>query len=160
MTTPRAGRLAATVLSVIVAAAVLAGCTPTPEPTRSATATPTPTASETTATVALVPDGTAEENLPFFRGIVDGVWNSPDAASGRAYIDALVAGGFDKAAMQVTADESTVGNAAESIQFSVRWGEECLIGQVGPATGGVVAVVESGLPGGTCLLGTTRPIDW
>ncbi|WP_429978142.1 DUF6993 domain-containing protein [Microbacterium sp. NRRL B-14842] len=31
--------------------------------------------------------------------------------------------------MQLTPDQSTVGNPAESIQFSVRWGEEeCLIG--------------------------------
>jgi hypothetical protein len=88
------------------------------------------------------------------------VWNGADRVSGRAYVDALVAGGFDKSAMQVTADQSTVGNPAESIQFSVRWGEECLVGQVGPATGNPVSVVVEGLPDGGCLLGSTRPIDW
>ena len=46
----------------------------------------------------------------------------PSSVAGRAYIDALVAAGFDKAAMQVTPDQTTVGNPAESIQFSVRWG--------------------------------------
>ncbi|QEW04865.1 hypothetical protein F6J85_09675 [Microbacterium lushaniae] len=91
---------------------------------------------------------------------MQGVWAGPDAVVGRAYIDALTAAGFDRAAMQVTADESTVGNPAESIQFSVRWGEDCLIGQVGPATGDPVTAVMPGLQTGGCLVGNTRPIDW
>ena len=62
--------------------------------------------------------------------------------------------------MQVTYDESTVGNPAESIQFSVRWGDECLVGQVGPATGAPVTVVVAALAEGTCLVGETRPIAW
>ena len=72
------------------------------------------------------------------RAVTAAVWATPDQVSGRAYIDALVAAGFDKSAMQVTPDQSTVGNPAESIQFSVRWGEECLVGQVGPSTGAPV----------------------
>ena len=122
--------------------------------TPSATATPTPTAPE------LRPEGTASDNLPYFAAIVSGVWSGPDRASGRAYIDALVAGGFDKSAMQVTNDQSTVGNAAESIQFSVMWAGECLVGQVGPATGDPVTTVLPPVPGDTCLIGKTRPIDW
>ncbi len=139
----------------------LAGCT-VPEPSPSTTASATATATEEPFADApeLVPDGTADDNLPFFAEIVAQVWNGPDQASGRAYIDALTAAGFDKAAMEVTADESTVGNAAESIQFSVRWGDECLVGQVGPATGAPVSVVLPGLPDGGCMLGQTRPIDW
>lgn len=139
----------------------LAACTPPPSPSPSspsptATATPTPTAKP----VALVPDGTAEQNLPWFRKIVEQVWAGPDQVHGRAYVDALVAGGFDKAAMQVTQDESTVGNPAESIQFSVVWKGECLVGQVGPATGNPVTTVLPLLGTGGCLLGETRPIDW
>jgi hypothetical protein len=107
-----------------------------------------------------VPEGTAADNLPYFADIVRAVWAGPDQVAGRAYIDALTAGGFDRGAMQVTFDQTTVGNPAESIQFSVRWGNECLIGQVGPATGEPVAVVMPGLADGGCLVGTTRPIDW
>jgi hypothetical protein len=107
-----------------------------------------------------VPDGTAEDNLPLFAAVTAAVWSSADSASGRAYIDALTAAGFDNAAMQVTRDTSTVGNPAESIQFSVRWGDECLIGQVGPATGQPVTVTVPALGEGTCLVGATRPIDW
>lgn len=122
-----------------------------PAPSPTATTAPAPT---------LVPEGTAADNLPFFTGVVQSVWASPDNASGRAYIDALVAAGFDRGAMQVTNDVSTVGNPAESLQFSVRWGDECLVGQVGPATGNPVAVVLPGLQSGQCLIGATRPIDW
>lgn len=125
-----------------------------------ATASPTATGATPSATAALQPEGTASDNLAYFTAIVSGVWGGPDRASGRAYIDALVAGGFDKSAMQVTNDESTVGNAAESIQFSVLWAGECLVGQVGPATGDPVATVLPPAPGGTCLIGKTRPIDW
>ena len=94
------------------------------------------------------------------RSIVAAVWAGPDNVSGRAYIDALVAGGFDKSAMQVTKDQSTVGNPAESIQFSVLWAGECLVGQVGPATGSPVAIVLPPVGADECLIGDTRPIDW
>jgi len=96
-----------------------------------------------------------------FTAITDEVWASEERASGRAYIDALIAAGFDRTAMQVTQDLTTVGNPVESLQFSVRWGEdECLIGQVGPSTGQVVTAVMPQLAEGRCLVGTTRPIDW
>nr|WP_205789294.1 hypothetical protein [Microbacterium sp. CPCC 204701] len=145
----------------------LAGCTPAPAsepdpsatPTRSGSSTGGPT-STATPEPTLVPDGTAADNLPLFAAITASVWASEDRNGGRAYIDALVVAGFDKAAMQVTRDRSTVGNQAESIQFSVKWGEECLIGQVGPATGDPVTVVVPVLVEGTCLVGETRPIDW
>ncbi len=153
--------------AAIALAIALTGCTspapatsPTPaSSTPVAEASPSPTTVEEPV-IALVPGGTAEDNLPFFSSVVAGVWASPEQTAGRAYIDALTASGFDKAAMQVTYDESTVGNAAESIQFSVRWGEQCLVGQVGPATGEPVTVVLPALAEGTCLVGDTRPLDW
>ena len=153
----------ARICAAVAVAAVLAltGCTPAPAPVAPTSAAPTPVATETPpAAPALVADGTAADNLPYFQTIVAAVWAGPEQVSGRAYIDALTAAGFDKAAMQVTDDESTVGNAAESIQFSVRWREECLVGQVGPATGQPVTTVLPGLADGGCLVGATRPIDW
>ena len=125
----------------------------------SGSATPTPSATEP-ALPALDPQGDATANLPFFSSIVAAVWATPENVSGRAYIDALVAAGFDKGAMQVTHDQSTVGNAAESIQFSVMWNGDCLVGQVGPATGQPVATVLPVLADGSCLVGETRAIDW
>ncbi|MFJ4160393.1 DUF6993 domain-containing protein [Microbacterium testaceum] len=154
----------------LVAVLGLAGCTgesPAPGPVESDTppvsASPSSTATSTPvapAAPALVPGGTAAQNLPFFAQVVSGVWSGPDQVAGRAYIDALVAAGFDKAAMQVTSDRTTVDNPAESIEFSVRMGDQCLVGQVGPSIGNPVTAVLPGLSSGGCLIGQTRAIDW
>jgi hypothetical protein len=129
-------------------------------PVASGTTSPTATATAP-AVPALVPGGTAKDNLPLFRAVTDRVWAGKSRDHGRAYVDALVKAGFDKKAMQVTPDRSTVGNPAESIQFSVRWNDgQCLIGQVGPETGRAVTTVMPGLTDGACLLGVTRAIDW
>lgn len=162
MTIRRWERRAACALAIVSALAALAACAPEPV---GPTAAPTAPSSSGAPTAApepeptLVPDGSAADNLPLFTRVVAAVWGSDQRGAGRAYVDALVAAGFDKAAMQVTRDVSTVGNAAESIQFSVRWGEECLIGQVGPETGDPVTSVEAAIDG-VCLIGNTRPIDW
>ncbi|MFS0852187.1 DUF6993 domain-containing protein [Microbacterium sp. 179-I 3D4 NHS] len=148
-------------LCVLVAVSLgLAACAPDPVQT----AEPSPAPSATTAPPAepvLVPDGTAADNLPVFTAAAQAVWDSERRGEGRAYIDALIGAGFDRQAMQVTNDATTVGNPAESLQFSVRWGEEeCLIGQVGPSTGALVTEVMPQLAEGRCLIGATRPIDW
>lgn len=146
---------AAAALTILL---VSCGPTPTPTPTDAA---PSPTPSASPAGPVYVADGTAADNLPLFAAVTAGVWASDQKVSGRAYIDALIAAGFDRAAMQVTQDVSTVGNPAESIQFSVRWGEsECLVGQVGPSTGEPVTIVMPQLAEGRCLIGATRAIDW
>lgn len=153
-------RAAALLLIAGASIATLAGCAgePAPAPSVTPTATAEPTAP---AGPVLLPDGTAEDNLPVFTQVVEQVWGTERRAEGRAYVDALVAAGFDRDAMQVTSDRSTVGNPAESIQFSVRWGEEsCLVGQVGPSTGAAVTMVLPQLAEGRCLVGATRPIDW
>ncbi|MER7796056.1 hypothetical protein [Microbacterium sp. NPDC096154] len=159
----RAGRASAALL-VTTATVLLAGCVaeePEPASTPSAPATATPTPAATPQPPALVPGGTAADNLPYFTTVTEQVWASDRRAEGRAYVDALVAAGFDKAAMQVTEDFSTVGNPAESMQFSVLWGDECLVGQVGPDIGEAVTRVLPALQDGSvCLLGDTRPIDW
>jgi hypothetical protein len=138
----------------------LAACAPSPvEPPTSAS--PAPTVEPTESAPTLLPDGSAADNLPVFTAVADAVWASDQRGAGRAYIDALIAAGFDREAMQVTQDTSTVGNPAESLQFSVRWGaKECLVGQVGPSTGQVVTAVMPQLAEGRCLIGTTRAIDW
>jgi hypothetical protein len=146
---------------------LLAGCTPGPEPvetpTASAVMTAPPSAAPTPTTppaAALVPEGTAEENFPFFTDVVTSVWQGPDKVAGRAYVDALTAAGFDRGAMQLTPDKTTVGDPVESLQFSVRWGGECLLGQVWPGASEPVTTIGTALSGDICLLGDTRPIDW
>lgn len=149
--------------AVALLTSILVACAPeaAPSPEPSASVQPTPTATPTPEAPAFYPDGTAEENLPLFTAVTEKVWASDEKYSGRAYIDALIAVGFDRAQMQVTNDQTTVGNPAESAQFSVRWGEEfCLIGQFGPSTGEPVTTIMDQLPEGRCLIGNTRPIDW
>lgn len=146
---------------VIALGLVLTACTPGTAPSPTATAAPTATSEPAPESPVFHPDGTAEENLPVFEATTAQVWAASGSSSGRAYIDALVAAGFDKSAMQVTQDLTTVGNPAESLQFSVRWGEtECLVGQVGPSTGNPVTMVMDQLAEGRCLVGNTTPIDW
>ncbi|MDX2375530.1 hypothetical protein M4I32_01795 [Microbacterium sp. LRZ72] len=142
----------------------IAGCAGTdPEPTPTETLTPvvvTPSPTPTPEVPELQPEGTASENLDFFSLVVDTVWEGSEAVSGRAYVDALDEAGFDRGAMQVSEDETTLGAAVESLQFSVRWGDECLVGQVGPETGDPVTVVLPVIEGDRCLIGNTQPIDW
>jgi hypothetical protein len=144
----------------------LTGCTgekvatPSPSaPTSSAPASPTPSASAPAA-IALVPGGTAEQNLPYFDQVNRATLAANPNAKGRDFIDALVAAGFQKGDMQLTVDTTTIGLKANSIQFAVRMGDTCLIGQNGADAGGYWSQAVPVLPTGTCLIGQTRPIDW
>ena len=146
----------------------LAACTTAPgeqatdTPNQTQTQTPTPTAAQEAPPVALVlaPEKSASDNLDYFTSLASTVVAADSTAGGRAFIDALVVGGFDKAAMQVTADTTSVDLAADSVQFSVIFNGECLIGQYGPSSGGVQSMVAPLLGTGTCLVGATRQIDW
>ena len=139
---------------------VLVGCSQTPPPSSSPpSASSTPTVTPSVAPT-FDPAAPADEAVVFFDSVnAETLRVTPDA-DGRAFIDGLVAAGFDKTAMEVTADATTIGNAADSIQFSVRWGESCLIGQNGEAVDGYHSTVGPLLGSGTCLIGGTRPIDW
>ena len=163
-----APRAALPAVGALVLTLALAACAPATHSGSSAPATPSGAGAATasssspatsSAAPVLVPSGSADDNLPLFRAVTARVWASEQRASGRAYIDALVAAGFERSAMQLTEDHSTVGNPAESIQFSVRWGDrECLVGQVGPSTGDPVAAVLPQLDGGACLVGRTATL--
>lgn len=148
-------------IGVMVALSVLlVGCTgdeppptasPSPTPSSSSSAPPTPTPS-------LNPAGSAADNLAYFDAVNQRLLSATPTPGGRAIIDGLVAAGFDKTAMQVTPDETTIGNAVDSIQFSVRIGGDCLIGQASGA--GYTGTVGPVADGTSCLIGTTRVIDW
>jgi hypothetical protein len=79
--------------------------------------------------------------------------------TGREFIDNLVKAGFDKANMEVTPDKTAIGLTADAIEFSVKFGKECLVGQKGEEFG-FTAVVVPVIETGTCLVGKTRAIDW
>jgi hypothetical protein len=149
--------LAGAVLLVSVAA-----CSPTPSPTASSpsaqsSARPTPTA---TPAAELRPELSADENLAYFEAVSLEVIAANESAGGRDFIDALVAAGFDRSQMEVTADRTTLDLQADSVQFAVLFRGECLVGQYGPASGGYHSAVRPALGTGGCLVGETRPIDW
>jgi hypothetical protein len=159
----RVPRVAVSALAGAALVVGLAACSASPldqasasaSPSTPATTRPTPSAPPT-----LNPQLSASENLPYFDSVNVAVVASNAEAGGRDFIDALVAAGFDKAQMQVTADRTTVDLQADSVQFSVLFQGECLVGQYGPASGGYHSAVRPPLGTGGCLVGDTRPIDW
>jgi hypothetical protein len=147
----------------LIGALLLSACTQSPaspDPTPSAvTETAAPGAAPAAPTVAPVdPEGTAEGNLPAFEATAGGVVAADPNAQGRALVDALVAAGFPKDRMEVTADATPLGNSVDSILVSVHMADACLIGQ--RAQDGFSAHVEPALSSGRCLVGQTRAIDW
>ena len=153
------------VVSVVVAGlvvAALAGCAVgTAEPALVvATPTSTPVASPTpvaTPAPAVRPELGAEANLAYFNQVAAAV----DPATGaRGFVDALVASGFDKTLIEVGFDKTSVNLDADSVQFSVRFPDGCLIGQNGPKSGGYHGMFTTAISTGRCLIGVTRQIDW
>jgi hypothetical protein len=149
--------LLASVAATLLLGSMLAGCSPTaaptatPKPTHS---TPTPSASPTPDAPELIEGGTAQQNLPFFDQVnQDQI--ATGSVSGAAFVEALVAAGFPRESIEVTPDNTNV-TAADSIMFSVRLGDSCLVGQFGSGVG-YASTATDVLATGTCLIGTPRP---
>jgi hypothetical protein len=142
---------------------VLAGCAQTAAPV----ATPTASASsagqsDSVAPPTYHPSGTAAENLTYFNKVGAELFASKQgtAAStqGELIVNWFVAHGFDKANMEVTPDKTSIGLAAWNIDFSVKFGKSCILGQAGNV--GFQSAVVPILATGKCLIGQTRTIDW
>ncbi|CAG7596509.1 DUF6993 domain-containing protein [Leucobacter soli] len=108
------------------------------------------------------PDGTAEDNLPYFSQRLRAYAADDGPVEGRSIVDAIVDAGFARKRMQVSFDRTATDLVADSIFVSVRIGEECLIGQMLTANREVAVEVAPavGPKQRTCLIGETRPIDW
>jgi hypothetical protein len=132
------------------------GCTTGPD---AAPASPSPSASAgAAAPTSLTADASIDEARAYFDRVNREHLDGGGATDGRSLVDNLVAAGFEKTAMQVTSDTTSTGREADSIQFSVLRGSDCLIGQAGAA--GYASQVAPVLGTGVCLIGTTRTIDW
>lgn len=154
-------RMSKVLLVTIVVGSALAACAPAepvPSPSASVSATPKPTPTETPAPT-LDPTGSAADNRAYFDAVNRQFLTENPTTGGRGVIDNLVAAGFDKAAMQLTPDRTVGNRAADSVQFSVRIGDECLLGQFGAAIA-YASSIGPALSTGSCLIGSTRPIDW
>jgi hypothetical protein len=147
---PPRGPVAAAILLALTVS--LVGCTSSPDPA------PAPSTAASTGAPAFSSESTTAEALAHFDEVNAATVAANARPGGRAVVDALVAGGFDKSTMQVTADTTSIGRDADSVQFSVLWGQDCLIGQVSGA--GYTSQTAPVLGTGACLVGSTRAIDW
>jgi len=158
----------AVLVAAVASAAVLAltSCTaPVSPPATSTASSSSPTAAASAPSTPSTPAptydaaGTADHALTVFTQVVRTLLQSDPQPHGRDVIDALVRAGFDKKAMEVTLDDTTIGRNVDSIEFSVAWKKsDCLLGQVGGA--GFFTSAAPILSTGKCLVGTTRPITW
>jgi len=147
-------------VSILVLAG-LTGCVAQPQPPAPSGAqspapapsgSPSPSSSPTPRTT-----GAAAEQERFDAAMAEVLTRNADP-DGRTVIDALAAAGFDKATMELTPDTTAIGLDADSIQFSVRLGEDCIVGQSGNV--GYHSAVLPVLSTNTCLAGKTRAINW
>jgi hypothetical protein len=138
---------------LLAASGSLVGCTSSPdvEPT-------TPPSAASTEAAPFSSDSSTSDAAAHFDEVARATVAANARPGGRALVDALVAAGFDKSTMQVTADTTSIGRDADSVQFSVRWRDDCLIGQVSDA--GYSSQTAPVLGTGACLVGSTRTIDW
>jgi hypothetical protein len=117
-----------------------------------------PPTDSTAVPPVLVPGGTAEENRPLFDAVASAAIAADPGADGRSIVDALAAAGFDKSAMEVTDDTTAIGRDADSVQFSVRASDGCIVGE--RSASGYESLIAPVLGTGRCLVGKTRAIDW
>lgn len=160
-----ARRASAAFVAPLALATIVAGCTASPGPAVSPTASrppatvvpePQPTASEPNGP-ALDPEGDAEANLEYFTATLEPLVAGGARPTGGVVVDALTAAGFDRAAMQVTPDETAIGLPVDALLFSVRLGESCLLGQVDDE--GLATTTAPVLASGACLVGATASLD-
>lgn len=143
-----------------ISVTLVSGCAIIEGPTPSTPERQAPVVPETPP--ALVPDGSAADNLPFFSEVMRGYAAGDGPVQGAPLVDAVTAAGFDRAAMQVSFDQTQTGLAADNIFVSVRLGAECLMGQLVAEDRSFVVVVAPvlGPNQDICIIGNTRPIDW
>jgi len=128
---------------------------PTTSPSDATGETPAPTPE-------FFPEGSAEQNLPYFEYALTGFASGAEPVEGVPVVAAVAAAGFDRAAMQVSFDRTRTNLVADSIFVSVRIGADCLLGQVVTSDRSVSAMTAPavGPEQNICLIGNTRPIDW
>lgn len=106
---------------------------------------------------------TAAESKAAFDQAAQGIIASTPAPSLQAFIDALVAVGFDRARMQSTSEVTTQGKPVDAVFWAVEFPDGCLIGQYRPvepdpeddSPGKLVPYVSTSAPPTAtgCLLG-------
>jgi hypothetical protein len=135
------------------------------KPAASAAASPSASASASAAATAQALarfDAAASDqaNLQLFRTTLDKVAraHSSTDVTGKVLTDGLVASGFDPAAMQHTADQTSANLQAPTLTVSFRLEKSCLIGQFVRSDASITAEVTAPIQTGACLIGETVPV--
>lgn len=123
--------------TVATVAGLLAGCSAEPAP--KGTSVPTATASS----------GAAPSAHARFDRVVRDVLAAEAHPTGRDFTAALRRADFP--GVEGTPDRTAVGLAVPSVQFAVRDGHRCIVGQYGPGTAYRSAI--AGVVAGRCLVG-------
>lgn len=142
-------RQAALLATGIAALLALAGCSgdAAPSPSPSASAAPSESAPVEELTGAAVLQQQFADVLA-----ANDVAGRPD---GEALVAALVAAGFDQAAIERSDDVDVQGNPVALMTVAVRVDQECLLGQVGH--GEPTTTIVPVLGTGTCLVAPFTP---
>lgn len=143
-------RQAALLVTGIAALLALAGCSGDAAPSPSASASAEPSAS---ATPTEQPTGAAALEQQFADVLAaNDVAGQPE---GEALVAALVAAGFDQAAIERSDDVDVQGEPVALMTVAVRVDQECLLGQVGQ--GAPTTTIVPALGTGTCLVAPFTP---
>ncbi len=152
-----------TIFVIVAVSASLAACAPerdntVPMPVPTSTASASPSAGpEPEPDPTLLPGGSALANRDYFDFVNQRLLSVNKNPSHDAVVQNLVAAGFPKGDLEVTSDKtSELRRPSDSIEFSVRSGENCLIGQFEASK--YYSTVGPALSGGRCLIGKTVDI--
>ena len=126
-------------------------------PTTRAKPSPAPTPTRVALT-RFAPTAPVEENFALFNSTATTTIAATPNPGGNNFVAALVAVGFDKSQMQLTADRTSANLVAPSILFSVKVGGSCFIGQFTPSTRAYDSQTVQPISTGACLIGGTAPI--
>ena len=148
--------------SAVLGLGALSGCAVSaPVPTTAPPSSPPPTIDPgvevvPTAAPQLRPGGTAEQNKLYWDAAIQDYSGRFGLGSTQTMIDQLANWGFDPAATEITYDSTAIGTGVDSIEVSVRFGDECLLATV--RNGRYTTALMPVLGTGTCLVGETRPV--
>lgn len=81
------------------------------------------------AVYEFIPEGSAEDNLPFFAQVLENAGAGAPGSELTTILDALTTAGFDPATISHTAASSKIELPVDSLSIGVRIKDQCLIGQ-------------------------------
>lgn len=142
------------VVALIVSVALsVSGSTPTGSAGESGSAKPAQS-STPLARPTFAPAGSAQDNIAFFRSLVESSVSVDGLnASTESVAQKLAAAGFEASGIQFTDNATALGLTPDSVTVAALFKGQCLIAQYGPSLSGLSVTTAPELKSGGCLLG-------